>query len=307
MRLWLVAIVASAGIFATTGKSSAQFIQNHAYTAVYAVGGNDTQSGPLASSSSASGTGPGVEGDGAATASGIAGSYYSWFLTSQAHLMLTPDRGEGRVESLAQWSDILYLGNTDPSLVGQTLRLTIIADGFLSRSFPGPAGASPVAGVSINAYNGDTGSYAAGSMQLDWQGLHTSGWNSVSSHATDAGMEYQGLVSVDIPILRTNGANGPGSIGFTVQDRSIVDGQVSPGFLPSNSDFWAADPIQIQSITLPDVGNVTPESLGVSLTFDSGLTSPNIQTAPEPSSLLVAASGAGIAALAAWARPRRTR
>jgi hypothetical protein len=124
--------------------------------------------------------------------------------------------------------------------------------------------------------------------QFTSSGGHTGGWNSFSGDASN----YQGTYYLDVSINPSTGAFGiPGAFYF---DILTTDGATARAVNLSTSETVSSfDPTQFLSVTLPDKGNVTPESLGVSVTFDSGLISPNLlPSVPEPSSLVLACIGA---------------
>ena len=114
---------------------------------------------------------------------------------------------------------------------------------------------------------------------------------------------YTGTWHLDIPIVPGGGylPGQPGSILYNLTDEAQVAGQGS-------GIAKASDPTGFASITLPDVGNVTPESLGVSLTFDSGIVSPNLQATatPEPATLTMLGIGAACMAGYGWRRRKQT-
>ena len=104
---------------------------------------------------------------------------------------------------------------------------------------------------------------------------------------------------LDIPISSGVGyMNIPGALYFEVALRSqaYLNG--------SDARVLASDPSYFTAITLPDVGNVTPESLGITVTTDSGTASPNVAAVPEPSSSLVLA-GVGVAGMLGYGWHRR--
>jgi hypothetical protein len=299
------------------GRAQAQVLPQHAQTNVIAtaedLSNNDTHRGVLASASRAaisspSGVGGQAESDGSANASGAAGLYTSWRLSTDAHAQRFL-YGDSRVDSNATWSDTLFLGSTNRALVGDTLRLTVLAQGNLT--YNGELLGNPTTSLVLSANNGDgTPGYSAGAgtslgaSVLDPTGFRSFGWNMISSNNTPNGTAFNGLLELDVPIPRgpNTGAAGPGSISFSIVDRSLLSIAGTDGN-PHSGGIFASDPISLQSITLPDVGNVTPESLGVSLTFDSGLLSPNIASVPEPSSLILTSTAA--IALLAFACARR--
>lgn len=301
MRHYLLAVAALWVMVGAAGRAEAQVITNHASTvaSVYAApnpGLQDPKQGPLSSASSESDSASNRRGSvtvkSNASSIAIGGSYASWSETSHAEMSVT--HGTPDIASAtggATWTDILYLGTTAPSVVGGMLRFNFVASGTLAFSggFDVVSAGSEV-GLSASAKNGLGAAYesaAGANLQTDGTNLLFSASGNWDSAPT-AGGSFTGTFHLDVPIVQGVGYDQarPGSILFTVQDGSSAGGQFNP--TNSTSFLSASDPFQIQSITLPDVGNVTPESLGVSLTFDSGLLSPNVASVPEPSSLTLA-------------------
>ena len=213
-----------------------------------------------------------------------------WVLVTQANVtMNAPALGLGTVPTrstaLASWQDIMFLSNSDPSVVGNTLRLSFHATGSFAFN-----------GGSAVLYSQKDVSYDTG-RTYDHLGVSADNpynWDSLTS----SNGSYTGTFHVDVPILyadytdRFYHISMPGSIWFELSAYVQNDSFVNPyPYDTVNSE--ASDPFQFVSITLPDKGNVTPESLGVSVTFDSGLLSPNLQpqAVPEPSSLALLAFG----------------
>ena len=187
------------------------------------------------------------------------------------------------LHSTAIWQDVLVLGNTDPALVGNTLRLNFYADISLSNSSVADAGTVLIAsGTNIsNPSRNDMSSSSFGTSLSGpfWgsQFLTTGSWDSMQDHGDGS---YEGTFHLDIPIHSGEGylPGEPGSVYYSLLDESRASGQSSWGVAS------AGDPSGFMSITLPDVGNVTPESLGVSVTFQSGIASPDVEPSavPEP-------------------------
>ncbi len=198
----------------------------------------------------------------------------------------------GGVYADAYWSDVLHLSNTDPRLVGQTLRLNFIADGIsLATGDVVSDARTQVSAIGTNiADNSGHFAQSIAGTELNYNGFSSYGWDSLTQNADGT---RSGTFHLDIPIVPDGGYiwGDPGSFYYRVQDTSDVSGLTAS----------AADPSGFVSITLPDVGNVTPESLGVSVTFASGITSPDLQAAavPEPASLVLFGVGSlGMAGLA---------
>jgi hypothetical protein len=197
------------------------------------------------------------------------------------------------VTSTAKWQDVLFLRNTDPLLVGHTLRLNFQGTGFLSATGGGASASTSLLASGTNHTNPSSGDFAT------QQVIAFQNWNESSprirgswdSFQVLGGGFYSGTLHLDIPIVPGQGyiAGEPGSFYY-----SFIDGAGGLGGQLSNATEIAADPSDFLSITLPDVGNVTPESLGVGVTFASGITSPNAQPSatPEPSTLTLLGVGA---------------
>jgi len=218
---------------------------------------------------------------------------FTWQTSTQAHFstfLLQPIFPVGRVTSKAVWQDVLFLSSTDPNLVGGTLRLNFRADLDYSIEGVGP-GANTVTDVTVVGTNDRNAPMSTAEAHTGYNTVNqtASGWDSlVSVMPVSHGADLTGAFHLDIPIVPGKGyvSGVPGSFYYQVGDVSDVSGQWS-------GSMDAADPFGFDSITLPDVGNVTPESLGVSVSFASGIIPPN--ATPEPSTL--ALFGVGIVAL----------
>ena len=209
----------------------------------------------------------------------------SWSLHADSDYSLSTN-GSGTefdLRSIASWQDILYLGSTDPNVVGHTLRLTFSAQGMMD-----DAGPLANVGALLSAYGSEEGgvpNVASAVVSTQFHGSVDSRWDSFTQYSDGS---YSGTFHLDIPINPGQGYVGgvPGSVYYQVNDEVQILGETESGI-----SAFASDPMQFLSATLPDVGNVTPESLGVSLTFASGIVSPNVASVPEPSSLLLMAIG----------------
>jgi hypothetical protein len=223
---------------------------------------------------------------------------FTWQLHTQMQLSYNtpPDffpRPYGGVISTATWQDVLLLSNTDPLLVGHTLRLNFQATGFLS-AMNGAEVGNTLAATGTNSPDPSFGQLATQQVHAE---LHWDQSSPVFSGAWDSmtllgGGFYRGTFHLDIPIVPGLSyiAGEPGGFYYSLSDSA---GSPSGGQLVTAIES-AADPAGFLSITLPDVGNVTPESLGVSVTFQSGIVSPNLQPSatavPEPSSIALLAT-----------------
>jgi hypothetical protein len=221
-----------------------------------------------------------------------------------------PFEGSGfSVRSSAIWQDVLSLSKTDPLLIGHTLRLNFYAT-FGSDSSAPPFGGNGTAqtqavaqGTNVsNPTSSDFASTTVGSTLNPDSGFSTSGpWDSLTSIGNGF---YTGTFHLDIPIIPGGGYLGqPGSFYYSLSDIAAASVALDGGGGTAQAD--AADPMGFMSITLPDVGNVTPESLGVGVTFQSGIVSPDFQpsAAPEPSSIaLVGMATVSFAGYFGWRR-----
>jgi hypothetical protein len=286
-------------------------IPEHATAEVLGVYGRDGQglpgvvsdgpnSGPLSANAAASGSFGGFNPGTTVAASGASNAVLvpagpsggsSWQLNARAEMDVrdgVPGFNDGGfIYAAATWRDVLILSDNDPRIVGNTVRLTfrtsgtLVADVVLDGMSGG--GTSSVTMSASGQYRDLSGRARAsiGLAGVD-QSIITSGWDSVA-----AGPNFSGTWHVDIPIDGNLGyQNIPGALYYEVNLTAQVDSQ---GFY---ADLLAEDPTRFASITLPDVGNVTPESLGVSITFDSGIASPNLTAVPEPSSIVMLGIGA---------------
>jgi hypothetical protein len=199
----------------------------------------------------------------------------------------------GGASATAIWRDVLFLGSTDPQVVGSTLRLSFVATGSMDTN-EGPSAVLTQKSVLIS------GGDSSGSASAQLGEFGPQGWDSLVVNGTS----YVGTFHADIAIIPGFDyvPSVPGSFGYEVTasaDTVVQDGNIVNPFAA------VSDPAQFLSITLPDKGNVTPESLGVSLTFDSGIASPNFAAVPEPATLTLL--GLGVASVIGhrWRRRRQ--
>ncbi len=297
-RLAVPALLGLAGALAV--EAMADFIVNHAATRARThiengpPDSDDIQSGRLESASSASAAGdagyPGstttVNSRGRVDQVPAAGGR-TWSLNANASLDVSVE-GQGSAEATATWEDIVFLSTYDPRVVGNTLRLNFESTGELR--YEGTIGIVAGSRVDVAARGSNDGfaftnAEAFADLQARGQ-FNFGGWDSFGGTA-DA---FSGTWHIDIPIRPGAGYLGiTGAVYYKVLLRAFVGGQFQGG---NGSSLYASDPLEFASITLPDVGSVTPESLGVSITFDSGIASPNVRAVPEPASLIMLGTGA---------------
>jgi len=260
--------------------------------------------GPNSGAASAFGRGQAASTYGSVSGSALANVFlpsspggFTWALATQANLSVNSPQGfsppGGSVNAGAAWQDVLTLSNTNSLLVGSKLRLSFIAKGSLSVSVTGgvstgDASASAFADVYVDSGSSQASAHPVTALQFVPNGSNFSQTQSINS-----------TFSVDIPIVPGRGyvPGIPGSFYYRVQDAVQV---AQDGGIGTET---ATDPLSFLSITLPDVGNVTPESLGVSVTFDSGIVSPNLTPTPEPSTFIL--FGIGLAGMAVFGWRRR--
>jgi hypothetical protein len=314
-RSALVAAALTLLLVAMVAESKADLISDHALTEVTGQvpgvpGFNTSFSEHLGSSSS----------DGASSSGGGASQFVNclaqalvsggqFSLTSSvsasASLSLSnPQAGASQASgnASAQWQDVLFLGSTDTSVLGHTLRLTFgsVGGGTIADSGLGSGGGGYDAEKAVTVADFVNSRSVNPLFTSSGGPTPNTGWDSFTGDASN----YRGTYHVDISINPSTGAFGiPGAFYFDIQ--SIDGATARAGNLGTSESVSSFDPTQSLSVTLPDIGNVTPESLGVSVTFDSGILSPNLTAVPEPSSFVLARIGAA-GLLAYGCRRRKT-
>jgi hypothetical protein len=302
MKRATLVLVALALLLGGVGQTRADFV----YFGTARVYGDDARNIPfdtglvsgvptLSTPVSATAQGDGVSGQAYAGLVTVPGGF-TWQLTAAAQT--DPNLPINvAVISEARWVDALTLSNTDPLLVGQTLRLNFMSSGsFTGGSWPLQHGATVGAVGQNTSDSGIPAGAANTSVAIGYDGIefqNSPNWDSLSI----VGGSYTGTWHLDIPFIPGAGNR----FNFGVFD------QVSE----SEGDGNVEDPSGFLSITLPDVGNVTPESLGVSLTFASGIVSPNLQpsatAAPEPASFTLLGIGAAGLLGYGWRRRKQVQ
>ena len=193
--------------------------------------------------------------------------------------------------------------------MGGTLRLNFEASGSAPPQQGGGVSKTSVGDFAVGSnVNQNPSGFARSSVNLAnyWDGaaaprpLVPGGpWDSLFADPFTG--DFSGSYHLDIPIIPGGGYTKPGGFYYAVTSQVIIHAGDIP--LGTSVSFGAEDPTQFLSITLPDKGNVTPESLGVSVTFDSGIDSPNLTAVPEPASLTLLC--VGIAGLVGYRWRRR--
>lgn len=300
----LVCRIALATLAVAGSSARAGLIINHVSTRAIASHhpgsvSDDTHSGPLEASSTATNSGEGyspgswVHTSSSATAAGAPNA--GFLLNVAADYFIDGLDVEGNAQANAIWEDILFLSNNDRDLVGNTLRLGFRARGLVTRGNFDLGGGGSSVGVNLagSSYDSSTMVTSAAGVSLDGNGLHKFGWDSYGS--PEAG--FDAWTHIDIPILPGMGGPGTGYLGtggiyYAINLGASVGGRAGVPPDKGLGLLHASDPFMFVSITLPDVGNVTPESLGVIIRFDSGISSPNLAAVPEPSGLVLCGTGA---------------
>jgi hypothetical protein len=298
----LVGRIALATLAVASSSARADLIENHATTRVIAThhpgaGSSDMDSGQFSASSSASDSGGGYSPGstvGTSSSATAEGSPNGWGLGVYAEYKFAGRDVEGNAQANATWQDIIFLSKFHPEFIGNTIRLNFSAQGEIFRSGNDLVGGGSSIGVNLagSSYDASTMTTSAAYVNRTGNGLVHSGWD---YFLNGGGVPFEGRTHIDIPISPGMGGPGTGYLGtggiyFKVDLGAQTAGRAgadSPG-----GSFYAWDPFLFDSITLPDVGNVTPESLGVSIRFDSGIASPNLATVPEPTSLVLFGTGA---------------
>lgn len=225
-----------------------------------------------------------------AEAQGLPGPY-SWALKNLASVSstLTDVMGGGfQVESKASWMDNVTLTGANTETV--TLYFSFVVTGFAAsgwydESYPGGGGINHIMGVYVDN----------APLQL-WDSHYSeSGTDSTfAGIGYDSDGSFSGSGSFAMTLSLTSGEAGVASATTGYSVFSNLWANARNGF--ATGDF--SHTTVLTAITLAD--GSTPESQGYTLSFDSGLLSPNLRpasTVPEPASLPLALVGVTVAVM----------
>jgi hypothetical protein len=186
--------------------------------------------------------------------------------------------GSNDSTAAASWQDVVTVHALTGAILPDHLDFHYKASGRVAL---GGALGSAVIGVDANGFSAQM--VFAGGSSLD--GPKGSSWDTLTFMSDRTGGFFRGTYHTPVLLGVNAQGDGVGAWGLAYS----VDAKANPG---GETVINGGDPptFSFLSVTLPD-GN-TPESEGFTLSFQSGIPSPNLPSVPEPSSFVLACIGA---------------
>ena len=194
------------------------------------------------------------------------------------------------VQTTAEWKDTVILSGPSGATLPDFVDLVFHTDGHIAFTGPSGVGMIQVAGFGFNS----TYTFGSGLDRVDGPGT----WDQLQFGGGSFSGVWHDRISLGLPDAFGNRVGN-----WRVAYSTLLNPAASSDSL---GEVNGGDPptFSFDAVRLAD--GRTPEEAGLSLTFESGITSPNSQSVPEPSSIVMLASGAIGLLGCGWRRRQRT-